>query len=112
VSKFHSIWSTIVQESNLGRKEQILGENHVFQVLPTGQCPALPDNIQRDPDKVRPSVLSSKSPQSDNVRLYRTMSDPAEQCSTDNFSLTFVHDFGHILLTGCPFDLILFSLRS
>jgi hypothetical protein len=31
VSKFHSIWITIVQESYLGRKGQILGENHVFQ---------------------------------------------------------------------------------
>jgi hypothetical protein len=30
VCKFHSIWSTIAQESNLGRKGQILRENCVF----------------------------------------------------------------------------------
>jgi hypothetical protein len=30
VSKFDSIWSTIAQESNLGRKRQIFGENRVF----------------------------------------------------------------------------------
>jgi hypothetical protein len=69
MSKFYSIWSTIPQESNLGRKGQILGENHVFQRPPTEQCPAPPDNAQRDPDKVRPSVLSSRNPQSDNVQL-------------------------------------------
>jgi hypothetical protein len=50
MSKFHPIWSTIAQESNLGRKERILGENHVFQrptgpfsfelqKPPVGQCP-------------------------------------------------------------------------
>jgi hypothetical protein len=40
------IWSTITQESNLERKGQILGENHVFpknsyQTMsdPTGQYP-------------------------------------------------------------------------
>jgi hypothetical protein len=38
VSNFHSIWSNIAQESNLGRKGQILRENHVFQRPPTGQC--------------------------------------------------------------------------
>jgi hypothetical protein len=30
VSKFYSIYSTIAQESKLGRKRLILGENHVF----------------------------------------------------------------------------------
>jgi hypothetical protein len=55
VSKFHSIWSTIVQESNLGRKGWILGEKHVFQRPPTGQYPTPPDNIRRDLDKVWPS---------------------------------------------------------
>jgi hypothetical protein len=39
VSKFHSIWRTIAQESNFGRKGQILGVNHVFQRPPTRQCP-------------------------------------------------------------------------
>jgi hypothetical protein len=39
VSKFHLIWSIIAQESNLGRKEQILGENRIFLRPPTGQCP-------------------------------------------------------------------------
>jgi hypothetical protein len=38
VSKFHSIWSTIAQESNLERNGHILGENHVFQKPSTGQC--------------------------------------------------------------------------
>jgi hypothetical protein len=56
VSKFHSIWSTIAQESNLGRNGRILGENRVFQRPPTGQCPAPPDNVRLDLDKVRPSV--------------------------------------------------------
>jgi hypothetical protein len=37
VSKFYSIWSTIVQESNLGKREWILRENHVFQRPPTEQ---------------------------------------------------------------------------
>jgi hypothetical protein len=36
VSKFHSIWSTIAQESNMERKGRILGENHVFR-RPTEQ---------------------------------------------------------------------------
>jgi hypothetical protein len=69
VSKFHSIWSTIAQESNLGRNEQILGETRVFQRAPTGQCP------------------------------------------TETFNPTFVHGFGHILLTGYPIDPILFPLH-
>jgi hypothetical protein len=38
VSKIHSIWSTIAQESKLGRKGRILGENHVLQRPPTRQC--------------------------------------------------------------------------
>jgi hypothetical protein len=37
VSKFHPSWCPIAQESNLGRKGQILGENRVFQRPPTGQ---------------------------------------------------------------------------
>jgi hypothetical protein len=45
VSKFYSIWSTIAQESNLGRKERILEETHVFQRPATGQCPAPPNNV-------------------------------------------------------------------
>jgi hypothetical protein len=44
-SKFHSIWSTIVEESKLKRKGQILGENHIFQRPPTGQYPAPSDNV-------------------------------------------------------------------
>jgi hypothetical protein len=67
VSMFHSIRSTIAQESNLGRKGRILGENRIFQRPPTGQYPAPPDNMQCDPDKVQPLVLSSRNPQSDNV---------------------------------------------
>jgi hypothetical protein len=42
----------------------------------------------------------------------RTMSGSAEQCPTDNLSPMFIHCFGHILLTGCPIDSILFPLRS
>jgi hypothetical protein len=75
VSKFHLIWSTIAQESNLGTKGRILRENRVFQRPPTGQYPALSNNVQHDLDKVQPSVLSSKNPQLDNVQLYWTMSD-------------------------------------
>jgi hypothetical protein len=112
MSMFHLIWSTIAQESNLGRNGQILGENRVFQKPLTGQCPAPPDNVQRDPDKVEPSILSSKNPQSDNVWLYRTMFGSTRQCPTKSFSLMFVHCFGHILLIGCPIDHILFSLCS
>jgi hypothetical protein len=55
------------QESNLGRKMQILGENRVFQRPPTGQYSATPDNVLCDLDKVQPSVLSARNPQSDNV---------------------------------------------
>jgi hypothetical protein len=33
VSKFHLIWCPVAQESRLGRKEQILGENHVSRDL-------------------------------------------------------------------------------
>jgi hypothetical protein len=39
----------------------------------------LPDNVQRDPDKVQPSVLSSRNSQSDNVRLYQRMFGPTGQ---------------------------------
>jgi hypothetical protein len=54
------------------------------------------------------------------VRPHRTMADvgldfcfqlqepPVGQCPTETFSPMFVHDFDHILLTGCPIDLILF----
>jgi hypothetical protein len=70
VYELHSIWGTIAQESNLGRKGQILGENRVFQRPQTGQCPAPPNNVRRDPNKVQPLVLSSRNPQSDNVWLY------------------------------------------
>jgi hypothetical protein len=45
VSKFYSICYTIPQESNLGRNGRILGENHVFQRHPTGQCSTPPDNV-------------------------------------------------------------------
>jgi hypothetical protein len=79
VSRFHLIWSTIAQESNLGRKGQILRENCVFHRPPTGQSPAPPDNVQRDPDKVQPSVLSSRNLHSDNIRLYRIMSGLTRQ---------------------------------
>jgi hypothetical protein len=76
VSKFYSIWSTIFQESNSVRKGQILGENRIFHRPPTGQCPAPLDNVPRDPDKVQPSVLSSRNTQSNNVWLYRIMFGP------------------------------------
>jgi hypothetical protein len=66
VSKFNLIWSTIAQESNLERKGQILGENHIFHRPPIGQC------------------------------------------LTETFRPMFIHDFGHILLIGCPIDPILF----
>jgi hypothetical protein len=52
VSKYHSIWSTIAQELNLGRKGRILGENHVFQKSLIGQCSTPPDNVRRDLNKV------------------------------------------------------------
>jgi hypothetical protein len=41
-----------------------------------------------------------------------TMSRNFGQCPTDSFSQTFVHYFGHILLTECPFDPIILSLDS
>jgi hypothetical protein len=34
MSKFHPVWGRIAQESNLGRKGWILGENHVSRDLP------------------------------------------------------------------------------
>jgi hypothetical protein len=52
VSKLHLIWSAIAQESRLGRKGRIFWRNCVFQRPPTGQYPAPPDNVRRDPDKV------------------------------------------------------------
>jgi hypothetical protein len=39
VSNFYPIWCHIAQESSLGRKGQILGENHVFRDL-------LSDNVR------------------------------------------------------------------
>jgi hypothetical protein len=79
VSKFHSIWSTIAQESNLGRKGRILGENNIFHRPPTGQCPAQTDNVQRDPDKVRPSILSSRNHQSGKSRVPVRCSSTSKQ---------------------------------
>jgi hypothetical protein len=104
VSKFYLIWNTIAKELNLG-KGQILGEI-------TFSRDPLPDNVRCDQDKVRHLVLSSKNPQSNIVQLYRTISSPTRQCLTEIFSLTLVHDFGHILLTEHPIDPIIFPLRS
>jgi hypothetical protein len=39
MSKFHSIWCPMAQESSLGRKGRTLGENRIFERPPTGQCP-------------------------------------------------------------------------
>jgi hypothetical protein len=41
-----------------------------------------------------------------------TMHGPTGHYTTNNFSATFVHYFGRILLTDCPFDLILLPLAS
>jgi hypothetical protein len=71
----------------------------------------LPDNVRCDPDKVRSSVLSSRNLQLDNVWLYQTLYGSTRQCPTDFSSLTFIHCFGHILLTGCPINPILFPLH-
>jgi hypothetical protein len=106
VSKFHLIWSTIAQESNLGRKGQILRENHVFQRPPTRQFLAPPDNVRCGTNKVQPSVLRSRNPESDNFWLYRTISSSTEQCPIESFSPTFVHYF-----LVCPIDPILLSLH-
>jgi hypothetical protein len=46
------------------------------------------------------------------VRSYQTMSGSTGQCPPDSFTLKFVHYFGHILLTKCPFDPILLPLAS
>jgi hypothetical protein len=68
VSKFHSIWSIIVKnpswEERGGFWEKITFSRYL-----------LPDNVRHGLDKIRPLVLSSRSSQSDNVRLDRTMSD-------------------------------------
>jgi hypothetical protein len=71
ISKFRSIWSTIVQESSFERKERILGRK-----------------------------ISSRDLLLDFVQPYRTLSE------------NLIHGFGHIFLTGCPIDPILFLLRS
>jgi hypothetical protein len=75
MSKFHSIWSIIAQESSFGRKGGFWEE------------------------KSAPET-------------YWTLSENPRQCLTEIFSPTFIHGFGHILLTGCPIDLILFPLHS
>jgi hypothetical protein len=36
------------------------------------------------------------------------MSGSTGQCLIETFRLMFIHGFGHILLTGCLIDLILF----
>jgi hypothetical protein len=83
VSKFHSIWCPIAQESRLKRKGWILWENRVSRYL--------------IPDKVRNShTLSGPTPDIVRPRVFNPM---------------FVNSFRHILLTGCPIDPILFLLR-
>jgi hypothetical protein len=54
----------------------------------------------------------SGNPQSDNVWLYLTMFGSTGQCLTETFSPTSIYGFGHILLTGCPIDSIVFLLHS
>jgi hypothetical protein len=44
----------------------------------------------------------------DFVWPYCTLFENPGQCLTEIFSPTFIHSFGHILLTGCPIDPILF----
>jgi hypothetical protein len=79
---------------------------------PTGQCPMWPEQglnlsfeFQRLPIVQYPALPNS-------VRSYRTIYGCIGQCPTDSFSLTFIHYFGYILLTGCPIDPILFPLHS
>jgi hypothetical protein len=110
VSKFHLIWYPIAQESSLGRKGQILVENRVSQRPPTRQCPIWPRQcltwvlrFQRPP--VRQCLILPY-----NVRSYRIMYDSTGQYLTDSFSP--IYCFGRILLTECPFDLILILLAS
>jgi hypothetical protein len=61
MSKFHPIWCSIAQESSLGRKGRILGENHVSRDL-------LVDNVWLDPDNIRLAFWVSRDIQSDNVQ--------------------------------------------
>jgi hypothetical protein len=63
---FYLIWCPIAQESSLGRKRWILGENSISRDL-------LPDNVRLDPDNVRPVVWVSGDLHPDNVWLNWTM---------------------------------------
>jgi hypothetical protein len=69
VSKFHSIWSTIAQESNLERNGRILRENHVFQRPRTGQCPTWPGQGSALSFELHKPLVGQCSALPDNVRL-------------------------------------------
>jgi hypothetical protein len=112
VSKFHLIWCPIAQESSLGRNERILGENRISRDLP-------PDNVwsQRTMSGLTRRMsdltwtifnLQFEFPETSQW----TKSSLNRQCPSDSFSPTFVHYFGHILPTECPFDPILLPLAS
>jgi hypothetical protein len=105
VFKFHLIWRPIAHESSLGRKGQILGEVRVSR------------NPQ--PDFVRPYwTLSNVTwtlfsfPFEFPETSSRTLSSLTGHCPARVFNPTLAHNFSHILLTGYPIDLILFSLCS
>jgi hypothetical protein len=74
VSKLHSIWSTITQESNLERKGQILREKCVFRDL-------LPNNVR--PHQTMSDLTRTRS----NIQFWvpetsnQTMSGSVGQCS-------------------------------
>jgi hypothetical protein len=98
VSKFHLIWCPIAQESSLGRKGRIMGENHVSRYLPA-------DNVRSHRTMFDLQFEFSEI-------SHRTMFGPTGQYSSDNFSPMFIHYFGCILLTECSFDPIFLPLAS
>jgi hypothetical protein len=104
VFKFHSIWSIITQESNLGKNDRFCEKIAFSRDL-------LSDNVW--PHRTMSDVTQTRSGLQFCAleTLSQTMSGSTGQCLTETFSPTFIHDFGHILLTGCPIDLILFLMH-
>jgi hypothetical protein len=91
VSKFHSILCLLAQESRLIKKSLVLRKT----------C------AQFWVDRTTPDSFPDKS---ENV-LGRLVWVWSGLFRIGFFNLMFIHYFGHILLTMCPIDLILFPLH-
>jgi hypothetical protein len=83
VFKFHSILCLVAQESRLERKGSVLSKSYAKLCV----------------NRTSPGRFPNKSG-----------TVPGELVRVGIFSSAFNDCFGHILLTGCPIDLILFPL--